>query len=162
MNHLGRAWLVGALVLVVGGVAAPPPASAQLLPGNPWEQRCENTGGTFSIKDLGGPKVEHQCAGVPFDQELGRICTRFPDGRTGGMFRLGVRNGTMTCTRDGVADVKVRIPGKALLGDGGTELIFRVSTSATPLGPRTRTCACLSWSLRRQGRDRKGESAGAM
>ena len=82
-----RIWLAGALVVVVAAVAAPAGAQTSATQAD-WERECVRIGGTFSIKDLGGPKVVYECTGVrgfrgppaftnPAD-ELLNICDEFP------------------------------------------------------------------------------------
>ena len=140
MNGVRRAWLVGALVLAVAITAtasatAKAPVSAQSLPGQgAYEQACSSIGGTFSLKELGGPRQRYECAGVPEGADLGlrQVCNTYPD-RTdveGGGGR-GPRAGIASCTRSGVAPIKVTVGPKVRIVNSST-LVVEVKSNCTP------------------------------
>lgn len=116
MGRLKRIWLAGALVVVVAAVAAPAGAQTSATQAD-WQRECVRIGGTFSITDLGGPKVVYECTGVrgfrgppAFTnpaQELVNICDEFPDSKkSDASFAIASGIGMARCMRDGVANIK--------------------------------------------------------
>src|SRR5262249_12501189 len=116
MGRLKRIWLAGALVVVVAAVAAPAGAQTSATQAD-WQREWVRIGGTFSITDLGGPKVVDEFTGVrgfrgppAFTnpaQELVNICDEFPDSKkSDASFAIASGIGMARCMRDGVANIK--------------------------------------------------------
>jgi hypothetical protein len=143
MNDVRRVWLVGALVLAVAATAtasatAKAPVSAQSLPGQgAFEQACSSLGGTFSLKELGGPRQRYECAGVSeaADPVLRQVCVTYPDltDAEGGGGR-GARAGIASCTRSGVAPIKVTVGPKVRIVNSSLVVVEVKSKCSSDFG----------------------------